>query len=63
MVGEEKCDVEVLLGYGADAVHENESVDDGKEVCLDLEVVLSAVDRDDKMRPSALLLQSEEFFN
>ena len=32
---------------------------DGKEMCLDLEVVLSDVDGNDKVRP----LRSEEFFN
>ena len=50
LVGEEKSDVEVLLGYGTDAVDKSEGVDDGKEVCLNLEVVLSDVDRDDQMR-------------
>ena len=59
LVGEEKCNVEVLLGYGDDVVDDSESVDDGEEVCLDLEVVLSNVDGDDEMRP----LGSGEFFD
>ena len=59
LVGEEKCNVVVLLGYGDDVVDDSESVDDGEEVCLDLEVVLSNVDGDDEMRP----LGSGEFFD
>ena len=51
LVGEEKGDAEVLLGCGDDAIHEGESVDDGKEVCLDLKVILSDVDGYDKVRP------------
>ena len=59
LVWEEKGDVKVLGGGCDDAVQEGESVDDGKEVCLDLEVILSDVDGDDKVRP----LRSEEFFD
>ena len=44
LVREDKGDVEVLRGCGDDAIHEGESVDDGKEVCLDLKVILSDVD-------------------
>ena len=50
MVGEKKGDVEVLLGDVANAIDNGEGVDNGKEMCLNLEVVLSYVDGDDKMR-------------
>ena len=59
LVGKEKCDVVVLLGYSDDVVDNSESVDDGEEVSLDLEVVLSDVNGNDEMRP----LGSGEFFN
>ena len=59
LVGQEKGDVEVLLGCGDDAIHEGKSVDDGKEVCLDLKVILRHVDGNDKVRP----LSGEELFD
>ena len=49
LVGEKKGDVEVLLGDVANAVDYGEGVDNGKEMCLNLEVVLSYVNGDDKM--------------
>ena len=52
LVREEEGDIEVLLGYGAEAVDNGKGVDDGKDVCLNLEVVLSNMDGDDKVRSS-----------
>ena len=50
LVREKKGDVEVWLGNVANAGDYGEGVDNGKEMCLNLEVVLSYVDGDDKMR-------------
>ena len=49
LVREEKGDVEAWLGDVANAGDYGEGVDDGKEMCLNLEVVLSYVNGDDKM--------------